>query len=213
MLKTIEQQASASLRQRMEKAGCAFDFLVCALDAGEAITPAYHRQAVDQLFLAIKHLWLERHRQMILDPRCAGATPPDMAWDLDMAMAMAKPLNRQEIAQLMDADKHAHNPPPFALYEAFCEPPYGTRFSDGDSDVLFREWLDLLGLEAGVEVEVLNWVDNFNVNWLASDEPDPARDPWSDYFDDGLQWWGVWCLSVWNSQRRTLSVLAASITD
>ncbi|WP_422775763.1 hypothetical protein ACOXXE_14700 [Pseudomonas mediterranea] len=211
MLKVIEQQSSASLRQRMEEAGCAFEFIVLAPEAGEVITPAHHRQAVDQLFLAIRHLWLERHRQMILDPRYADIAPPEMRWDLDKARA--KSLNRQEIGQLMRTDREAHNPPSFALYEAFCEPPYGTRFGDGHSQVLFREWLDLLGLEAGVEVEVLNWVDNFNLNWLASDEPDPARDPWSDYFDDGLEWWGVWCLSIWNPRRRTLSVLAASTTD
>ncbi|CDF96466.1 MULTISPECIES: hypothetical protein [unclassified Pseudomonas] len=211
MLKVIEQQSSASLRQRMEEAGCAFEFIVLAPEAGEVITPAHHRQAVDQLFLAIRHLWLERHRQMILDPRYADIAPPEMRWDLDKARV--KSLNRQEIGQLMRTDREAHNPPSFALYEAFCEPPYGTRFGDGHSQVLFREWLDLLGLEVGVEVEVLNWVDNFNLNWLASDEPDPARDPWSDYFDDGLEWWGVWCLSIWNHRRRTLSVLAASTTD
>ncbi|MCI0996211.1 hypothetical protein FGE05_07420 [Pseudomonas sp. ICMP22404] len=211
MLKVIEQQASASLRQRMEEAGCAFEFIVLAPEVGEVITPVHHRQAVDQLFLAIRHLWLERHRQMILDPRYADTAPPGMSWDLDKARA--KPLDRQEVAQLMRTDREAHNPPPFALYEAFCEPPYGTRFGDGQLQALFREWLGLLGLEAGVEVEVLNWVDNFNLDWLASDEPDPARDPWSDYFDDGLEWWGVWCLSIWNPRRRTLSVLAASTTD
>ena len=211
MLRVIEQQASASLRQRMEEAGCAFEFIVLAPEADEVITPAHHRQAVDQLFLAIRHLWLERHRQMILDPRYADAAPPDMSWDLDKARA--KPLDRQEIGQLMRTEREAHNPPPFALYEAFCEPPYGTRFGDGHLQALFREWLGLLGLEANVEVQVLSWVDNFNLDWLASDEPDPARDPWSDYFDDGLEWWGVWCLSIWNPQRRTLSVLAASTTD
>ncbi|TWC25023.1 hypothetical protein FBY06_13059 [Pseudomonas sp. SJZ085] len=211
MLKVIEQQASASLRQRMEEAGCAFEFIVLAPEADEMITVAHHRQAVDQLFLAIRQLWLERHRQMILDPRYADAAPPEMNWDLDKARA--KPLDRREIGQLMRTDREVHNPPPFALYEAFCEPPYGTRFGDGHLQALFREWLGLLGLEADVEVEVLNWVDHFNLDWLASDKPDPARDPWSDYFDDGLEWWGVWCLSIWNPQRRTLSVLTASTTD
>ncbi|WP_167659284.1 hypothetical protein [Pseudomonas fluorescens] len=34
-----------------------------------------------------------------------------------------------------------------------------------------------------------------------------------DYFDDGPEWWGVWCLSIWNPKRGTLAVLAASTTD
>ncbi|SFX53378.1 MULTISPECIES: hypothetical protein [unclassified Pseudomonas] len=209
MLNVVERQASAALRQRMEKAGCAFDFLVLAPEPGEAVTPALHREAVDLLFRSIMNQWLERHRQLILDPRFAGATPPDMRWDLDKARP--RPLDRQEIEQLLHADKAAHDPPPFALYEAFCEPPYGTRFVDDSPQALFKDWLDVLGLEEGAEV--LTWVDNFNLDWLASDEPDPARDPWSNYFEDGLEWWGVWCLSIWNPRRRTLSVLAASTTD
>lgn len=209
MLYVIERHASAALRLRMEKAGCAFDFLVLAPEAGEAITSTLHRRAVDQLFQSIRNLWLERHRELVRDHRFAGAAPPDMSWDLDKAMP--RPLDSQEVAQLLHADKDDHNPPPFALYQAFCEPPYGTRFVDDSPQALFKDWLDLLGLEVGVEV--LTWVDNFNVDWLASDEPDPARDPWSNYFEDGLEWWGVWCLSIWNPRRRTFSVLAASTTD
>ncbi|UZE21331.1 hypothetical protein LOY67_14865 [Pseudomonas sp. B21-056] len=36
MLKVIERQGSASLRQRMEEAGCAFEFIVLAPDAGHS---------------------------------------------------------------------------------------------------------------------------------------------------------------------------------
>ena len=39
------------------------------------------------------------------------------------------------------------------------------------------------------------------------------RCDWSNYFDDGLDWWGVWCLTIHNPQRQTLSALAASATD
>jgi hypothetical protein len=211
MLSVVEQQASASLRQRMEQAGCAFDFLVLVPEASDGVDEALHRQAVDLLFQHIKAQWLARHRQLTQDPRYAEAAPPTMNWDLDRAMA--KPLNRDEVARLMRTDKGAHNQQSFALYDAFCEPPYGTRFSDDTPQALFKEWLDLLGLEGGSDVRVLSWVDNFNFNWTASDEHDPAREPWSDYFDDGLEWWGVWCLSIWNPKRGTLAVLAASTTD
>ncbi|MNG03267.1 hypothetical protein D3C84_863390 [compost metagenome] len=132
-----------------------------------------------------------------------------MGWDL--RKAVAKPLNRDERARLMRIDKDDQHT--YALYAAFCDPPYGTRFSDDTPQALFSEWLDLLGLEDGTDGVVLSWVDNFNLNWTASDEYDPAREPWSDYFDDGLEWWGVWCLSIWNPKRRTLAVLAASTTD
>ncbi|ROM67225.1 hypothetical protein BK653_16530 [Pseudomonas brassicacearum] len=211
MLKVVEQQASESLRQRMEKAGCAFDFLVLAVEANDVVDLSLHRQAVDLLFQHLRAQWLERHRQLTLDPRYVEAPPPTMNWDLNKAMA--KPLSREEVARLMRLDKAKPTREPFALYEAFCEPPYGSRFIDDTPQALFKAWLDLLGLEGGTDVVVLNWVDNFNFNWTASDEPCPSREPWSDYFEDGLEWWGVWCLSIWNSDRRTLSVLAASTTD
>ncbi|WP_434706058.1 hypothetical protein J3P85_12505 [Pseudomonas sp. Z1-12] len=211
MLNVVEQPTSASLRQRMERAGCAFEFLVLAPEANEAVDEALHRQAVDLLFQQIKAQWLERHRQLTLDPRYAEVASPIMSWDLDKAVA--KPLTREEVTRLMRTDVGEHNQQPYALYADFCEPPYGTRFSDDTPQALFKAWLDLLGLEEGEDVVVLNWVDNFNVNWTASDEADPAREPWSDYFDDGLEWWGVWCLSIWNPKRRTLAVLAASTTD
>ena len=209
MLRIVEQQASASLRQRMEKAGCAFDFLVLVPEASETADEVLHRQAVDLLFQHLKAQWLERHRQMILDPRYTETAPPSMGWDL--RKAVAKLLSRDERARLMRIDKDDQHT--YALYAAFCDPPYGTRFSDDTPQALFREWLDLLGLEDGTDGVVLSWVDNFNLNWTASDEYDPAREPWSDYFDDGLEWWGVWCLSIWNPKRRTLAVVAASTTD
>lgn len=209
MLRIVEQQAGASLRQRMEKVGCAFDFLVLAPEASEAADEVLHRQAVDLLFQHLKAQWLERHRQLTLDPRYTEVAPPTMSWDL--SKAVAKPLDRDERARLMRIDKDDQHT--YALYAAFCDPPYGTRFSDDTPQALFREWLDLLGLEDSTDVVVLSWVDNFNLNWTASDEHDPAREPWSDYFDDGLEWWGVWCLSIWNPKRRTLAILAASTTD
>ncbi len=118
--------------------------------------------------------------------------------DWDLSKAVAKPLNRDERARLMRSDQDDQHT--YALYAAFCDPPYGTRFSDDTPQALFSEWLDLLGLEDGTDGVVLSWVDNFNLNWTASDEYDPARASWSDYFDDGLEWWGVWCLSILEPQ-------------
>ncbi|WP_434605756.1 hypothetical protein J3P80_12455 [Pseudomonas sp. D2-30] len=211
MLRIVEQSTSDALRQRMEKAGCAFDFLVFAPEAVDTVDQALHGQAVDRLFQYIKAQWLEQHRQLVVDPSVADVPPPNMNWDL--AKARPRALGRDEILQLVRVEKTGRNPESFALYDAFCEPPYGTRFVDDTPQALFKEWLDVLGLAPDARVVVVDWVDNFNFNGLASDEPDPTRDPWSDYFADGMEWWGVWCLSIWNPERCTLGVLAASTTD
>lgn len=211
MLSIVEQAASEALRQRMEAAGCAFEFLVLAPEADEIVDQSLHRQAVDRLFQYIEAQWFERDRQLRLDPRYADIAPPSMHWDL--GKAIPKALGQDQIIRLMRTGKTERNPQSYALYDAFCEPPYSTRFINDTPQMLFKEWLELLGLVPDSGVVVLDWVDNFNFNAMASDEPDPARDPWSDYFADGLEWWGVWCLSIWNPERRTLGVLTASTTD
>ncbi|WP_339479271.1 MULTISPECIES: hypothetical protein [unclassified Pseudomonas] len=72
MLRIVDQQASAFLRQRMEKPGCAFDFLVLVPEASDAADEVLHRQAVD--------------------PRYTEAAPPTMDWDL--SKTVATPLDR-----------------------------------------------------------------------------------------------------------------------
>ena len=75
-----------------------------------------------------------------------------------------------------------------------------------------EDLLDVLGLDPEQQPQVINWVGNLELDCQAPDMG-PHLLPWSDYFDEGLEWWGVWCLTVWNPVRRTLSVLAASATD
>ena len=36
---------------------------------------------------------------------------------------------------------------------------------------------------------------------------------WSDYFDDGHEWWGASCWSVYDPDRDRIAVISASNTD
>jgi len=36
---------------------------------------------------------------------------------------------------------------------------------------------------------------------------------WSDYFDDGREWWGTLCLTVYDKNARRFAVITASATD
>ena len=44
-------------------------------------------------------------------------------------------------------------------------------------------------------------------------EREPERSTWSAYFEDGKEWWGIWCFTVWNPRRGTLAAVMASTTD
>ncbi len=36
---------------------------------------------------------------------------------------------------------------------------------------------------------------------------------WSDYFDDGREWWGTLCLTVYDKSLDRFAVIMASATD
>lgn len=75
---------------------------------------------------------------------------------------------------------------------AFLHPPHGVRYTDADFDrlnaALFPKGTDGL--------EVYRWTTD-----------------WSNYFDDGHEWWGALCLTVYDKRMGRYAVILASATD
>ena len=75
---------------------------------------------------------------------------------------------------------------------AFLHPPHGVRYTDADFDrvnaALFPKGTDAL--------EVYRWTTD-----------------WSEYFDDGREWWGTLCLTVYDKKPDRFVVILASATD
>ena len=75
---------------------------------------------------------------------------------------------------------------------AFLSPPHGNSYTDGDFErvnaVLFPGGTDCL--------EVYRWTTD-----------------WSDYFDEGREWWGALCLTVFDRTLERFVVITASATD
>ncbi len=207
LLQGIEQAHCASLRNRMDAAGCVFEFVLLAPEAETRVDEALHRQALQQLHEHLMHGQLEWHRALIQNPEYAHRPPPSMTWE--QHRAQATPLAAEQVQRLLRVEDSPQEP--LELYHGFRRPPYGTRFKGGEEEAraLFHEWCNLLGLEAAEGVQVINWVDGFVLDWQDGDD----NPPWSDYFASGLEWWGIWCMTVWNPRRRTLSALVASATD
>ena len=76
--------------------------------------------------------------------------------------------------------------------KAFLKPPHTNRYTDRDFDrvneVLFPKGTDKL--------EVYEWTTD-----------------WSDYFDDGHEWWGTLCITVYDPTLDRFVVIMASATD
>ena len=75
---------------------------------------------------------------------------------------------------------------------AFLHPPHGTGYTDADFDrvnaALFPNGTD--------GHEVYKWTTD-----------------WSDFFDDGHEWWGALCLTVYDKSLDRFVVILASATD
>ncbi len=75
---------------------------------------------------------------------------------------------------------------------AFLHPPHGVKYTDADFDrvnaALFPNGADKL--------EVYEWTTD-----------------WSNYFDDGHEWWGALCLTVYDKSTGRFVVILASATD
>ncbi|PZW99181.1 hypothetical protein DFS28_103243 [Pseudomonas sp. 478] len=211
MLKVIEKEKTTSLLERMDDAGCVFNFVVLSLEEGVKVNESIHRQALVRLHEKLmKDSW-DLHNSLIKNPEYKSSGDPAISWELDKAVATI--LTQEEIHNLILTDGYVRGP--LALYGYFREPPYGTEFKGGELEAkeLFHEWRQILGLEEQDDIVVINWVKGFKKEWLDNDDAIPGREPWSDYFDEGLEWWGVWCLTIWNPTRRTFSALIASTSD
>ncbi|SEC17062.1 hypothetical protein SAMN05216178_3705 [Pseudomonas saponiphila] len=210
MLSPFEDERSRALRQQLQAAFCVFDFVRLTVEPGVAVDQAVHRQGLQHLYqylMAERREGLEKLRQ---DPRYADVGVTPMRWEQERAVP--EPLSPLQVRQMVREDLEQEGP--LALYRAFCQPPYGLRFPGGAEQArqAYGQWLDLLGLDPEQQPHVINWVGNLEVDYQAP-AMGPHLLPWSEYFDEGLEWWGVWCLTVWNPVRRTLSMLAASSTD
>lgn len=95
------------------------------------------------------------------------------------------------------------------LYWQFNDPPYRLKIDDVERKNLWQNFCEVTGLNVADNVQVLDWIRH-----LTSYSYESNYDMgWSNYFEDGLEWWGVWCLTVFNPRLRTVSVILASTTD
>lgn len=76
--------------------------------------------------------------------------------------------------------------------KAFLDPPHKISYSEND----FKRVNDALFPNGTDELEVYEWSTD-----------------WSDYFDDGREWWGTLCLTVYDKTLNRFVVIMASATD
>ena len=108
----------------------------------------------------------------------------------------------------------AQNPlPPLSFHpQAARSAPLDTRFiQPAARRALWADFCEQTGLLPEANISVRDWVrhNSYNHNGRAQ----YSRHPLSNYFDAGLEWWGIWCLTIHHPRRQTVAALAASATD
>ena len=76
--------------------------------------------------------------------------------------------------------------------KAFLDPPQGRSYPDS----LFDQVNALLFPSGEADLEVYRWTTE-----------------WSNFFDDGREWWGTLCLTVYDRTLERFTVIMASATD
>ena len=107
-------------------------------------------------------------------------------WSYDMKTAKCRKLSGKALFAPSGSDNWLN------YRKAFLSPPHGNSYTDSDFDrvnaVLFPGGTECL--------EVYRWSTD-----------------WSDYFDEGHEWWGALCLTVYDKTLERFVIILASATD
>ncbi len=130
----------------------------------------------------------EAHRKALAEACLALFTPDeDMeTWRWEIGRAVGRRIDAKELFT-SNYPKHGLN-----YRKAFLYPPHGNSYTGKDfvkvNAALFPNGTDGL--------EVYEWTTD-----------------WSDYFDEGHEWWGALCLTVYDKSADRFAVIMASATD
>jgi hypothetical protein len=107
-------------------------------------------------------------------------------WTYDLRRARSRKLSSKALFAPANADQWLN------YRKAFLCPPQGSAYTDGD----FERFNSVLFPGGADGLEVYRWTTD-----------------WSDYFDDGHEWWGALCLTVYDQTLDRFVVILASATD
>ena len=155
----------------------------CPDDPFYKLLEQYPDCVVDYCIVTLPYAGAASHRQA-LQRACRKLFADE--WAYDVGRAVGKPVETAAVFT-------SHYPKDGLNYrKAFLYPPYACGYSGTDfvkvNAALFPEGTD--------ELEVYEWTTD-----------------WSDYFDEGHEWWGTLCLTVYDRHTERFAVLFASATD
>ena len=155
------------------------------------------------------------HKNAVLFAMNISSARFEESWDVDIDKAKARIIDAKDLLAFPDKPwKHERHG--VVLYDnvyengkipywyAFLEPPFGTAAVIKDGKVLRNKYgkedFDIVNRalfpEGTEQLIVCEWTTD-----------------WSDYFDDGHEWWGAACWSIYDPKMDRYVVIMVSATD
>lgn len=173
----------------------------CRHEIYELLNNKYSRLALDYVILSVDtYTGIETHKKAVVKAFEVLSKRYDDAYVVMEEKMEATLSDIDDLLKLPEGDydsKRAERNRGFSIpaeipyWYAFLEPPYTVPYVARD----FVEFHDVL-FPHKQEVEVYRWNDAF-----------------SNYFDDGKEWWGTGLWSAYDKATRTMVIMGASITD
>lgn len=207
--------AHDALRATLQRVGVVFEFIVCRV-AGEApaVGEAHHREVLRRLGEETMAR-VERHWREAMEKNPSCSRPASMRNGSSTWRAHARRGSTRRrwsrptaIHRTIASRTRATSTGGLVqwLCRAFGDPPYPlTVVDEAERASLFPRFCEAIGLLPDERLVLLDWVGD--------PEREPERSLWSAYFEDGKEWWGIWCFTVWNPRCGTLAAVMASTTD
>ena len=164
-----------------------------------------HKDAVLFAMLKIIERYIdEQLKEELRDPQ--GVREEPFPWSLDLARAHAHPIGQEQLLHVPKILGHGHagnriydcslpdplNGEQIPYWYAFWEPPHPSGYGPEE----FRRVNSVLFPKGTEDLEIYEWTTD-----------------WSNYFEDGREWWGTACWSVYDPQMNRIAVIMAECTD
>lgn len=164
---------------------CYLDYVI--LQSDEAyIGYETHKKAVVSAFDILN----ERNKQRTFPVQLSMQEDKMMGQKMDVEEFLALPDDPYYIDR-PEGNRAFGIPCPTPYWYAFLEPPYGNEYVNED----FIQFNNVL-FPFKESLEVYRWNDDF-----------------SNYFDDGKEWWGTGCWSAYDPVTQCFVIILASLTD
>lgn len=164
-----------------------------------------HKDAV--LFAMLKVIERYIETQLMDEVLCSREVRDEpFPWNLDIGKAEAHEIDAAELLRvpvILRTDRigqrfydcgwpQPENSEQIPYWYAFWETPHTSGYGPND----FRRVNSVLFPEGTDELEVYEWSTD-----------------WSNYFEDGREWWGTACWSIYDKRMKRYVVIMASATD